>query len=42
MLNFAARHEIAPIVEVYSFDQINEALDRLRSGKARYRVVLKH
>jgi alcohol/geraniol dehydrogenase (NADP+) len=42
MLDFAARHAIAPIVEVYSFDRINEAIDRLRSGKARYRIVLKH
>lgn len=42
MLDFASRHAIAPIIEVFSFDQVNEALDRLRSGKARYRIVLKH
>jgi len=42
MLDFAARHQLAPIVEVFPFDQVNAALDRLRSGKARYRVVLKH
>jgi uncharacterized zinc-type alcohol dehydrogenase-like protein len=40
MLEFAARHGIAPVTETYRFDQVNEALDRLRSGKARYRVVL--
>jgi alcohol/geraniol dehydrogenase (NADP+) len=40
MLEFAARHEIKPMIETYPFDQVNEALDHLRSGKARYRVVL--
>jgi len=42
MLDFAARHEVAPIVEVFSFDQVNEALDKLRNGQPRYRLVLKH
>jgi alcohol/geraniol dehydrogenase (NADP+) len=42
MLDFAARHQIEPITETFAFSQVNEALDRLRSGKARYRVVLKH
>jgi alcohol/geraniol dehydrogenase (NADP+) len=42
MLEFAARHQIEPITETYSFDRVNEALDRLRSGKARYRLILKH
>jgi uncharacterized zinc-type alcohol dehydrogenase-like protein len=42
MLAFAARHDIRPVVEPYPFDQVNAALDRLRSGKARYRVVLSH
>jgi uncharacterized zinc-type alcohol dehydrogenase-like protein len=40
MLEFAARHDIKPVIETYPFDQVNEALDRLRSGKARYRIVL--
>ncbi len=40
MLDFAARHEIAPVTELFPMGQVNEALDRLRSGKARYRVVL--
>lgn len=40
MLEFAARHEIKPVVEVFGFDQVNEAIERLRSGQARYRVVL--
>ncbi len=40
MLEFAARHDIAPITEFYGFDEVNEALDRLRQGQAHYRVVL--
>ncbi len=40
MLDFAARHKIKPIIEKFRFDQINEAFDRLKSGKARYRIVL--
>ncbi len=40
MLEFAARHGIKPVVEIYPMDQVNEAMDRLRSGKARYRIVL--
>jgi uncharacterized zinc-type alcohol dehydrogenase-like protein len=40
MLDFAAFHAIKPIVEEYPVAQINEAVERLRSGGARYRVVL--
>lgn len=40
MLEFAVRHQIAPQVEVFPFDQVNRAVERLRSGQARYRVVL--
>ena len=40
MLEFAARHGIAPKVERFEFDQVNEAIDHLASGQARYRVVL--
>lgn len=42
MLDFAKQHEIQPIVEFYDFKDINAAIERLASGKARYRVVLKH
>ena len=42
MLDFAARHKVAPITEVYPFAKVNDAIERVRSGKARYRVVLKH
>ncbi len=42
ILNFAARHSIEPVTEFFPFEQVNEAMERLRSGKARYRIVLKH
>ncbi|MDX1669628.1 MAG: alcohol dehydrogenase, partial [Limnobacter sp.] len=40
MLEFAVQHDIEPVVEQFSFDQINEAIEHLRAGKPRYRVVL--
>jgi uncharacterized zinc-type alcohol dehydrogenase-like protein len=40
MLDFAARHDIAPQTEHYPMSRINEAFARLESGKARYRIVL--
>ncbi|MCP5161182.1 MAG: NAD(P)-dependent alcohol dehydrogenase [Hahellaceae bacterium] len=41
MLDFAARHQIAPIVETFPLSEVNAAIARLDSGQARYRVVLK-
>ncbi len=41
MIEFCTRHEIAPMTETYKMSQVNEALDHLRSGQARYRVILK-
>jgi len=40
MLDFAARHQVRAQVEKYPFAQVNDAMDRLKSGKARYRIVL--
>jgi len=40
MLEFAGLHKIRPVVETFSFDSINEAVSRVREGKAHYRVVL--
>ncbi len=40
MLEFAARHKIKPVIEKFSFDEINEAIAKLRSGQAHYRIVL--
>jgi alcohol/geraniol dehydrogenase (NADP+) len=40
MLEFAARHKIEPQVEHFALSDVNAALDHLRQGKARYRIVL--
>lgn len=40
LLQFAARHQIAPQIELYPMSQINDAIARLHSGQARYRIVL--
>ena len=40
MLDFAARHNVAPQTEHFPMSQINEAFARLESGKARYRIIL--
>jgi uncharacterized zinc-type alcohol dehydrogenase-like protein len=40
MLDFAARHNISPQTEHFPMSRINEAFDRLESGKARYRIIL--
>lgn len=40
MLKFAARHHILPQVEHFPMSRVNDALEHLEAGKARYRVVL--
>jgi uncharacterized zinc-type alcohol dehydrogenase-like protein len=40
MLDFAARHGIAAQTEEFPLTEVNAALDHLRAGKARYRIVL--
>ena len=40
MLDFAARHQIAPVTEHFPMSRINEAFARLEAGKAHYRIVL--
>lgn len=40
MLEFAARHKVAPTTEHFPMSKINEAFERLHEGKARYRIVL--
>ena len=39
-LDFSVLADVRPRIEVLLLEQANEALDRLRSGRARYRVVL--
>jgi alcohol/geraniol dehydrogenase (NADP+) len=40
MLDFCARHNIAPTCEYFPISKVNDAIAHLRAGKARYRVVL--
>lgn len=42
MLDFCVRHGIAPVIETFPFSQVNDALEHLRAGKARYRIVLEN
>ncbi|HRK96681.1 MAG TPA: NAD(P)-dependent alcohol dehydrogenase [Rhodospirillales bacterium] len=42
MVQFAARHGIAPTTEHFPMSRVNEAMDRLREGRARYRIVLEN
>ena len=42
MLRFAALHKVEPQVEMYPMSKVNDALEHLHSGKARYRIVLKN
>ncbi|KAJ2450131.1 hypothetical protein EV183_004481 [Coemansia sp. RSA 2336] len=41
-LEFAHKHNIRPIIEKYPIDDVNNALQRMDDGKARYRIVLTH
>ncbi|WP_439483596.1 NADPH-dependent aldehyde reductase Ahr [Cyclobacterium plantarum] len=42
MLEFCVRHGIYPITEEFPMSKVNEALEHLESGKARFRIVLKN
>ncbi|MBU3664979.1 MAG: NAD(P)-dependent alcohol dehydrogenase [Chthoniobacterales bacterium] len=42
MLDFCARHDIAPVTETFPMSKVNDAIAHLESGKARYRIVLQN
>jgi len=42
MLQFSARHGVAPVTEMFPMSKVNDAMEHLRAGKARYRIVLKN
>ncbi len=42
MLDFCARHGIAPQTETFAMADVNDALEHLKAGKARYRIVLEN
>jgi alcohol dehydrogenase len=41
MLNFSQRNNVASMNEIYPLEKAQEAYERMLSGKARFRVVLK-
>ena len=40
MLSFAQEHHITPMIEVMPMASVNQAIQRVRDNKARYRIVL--
>jgi uncharacterized zinc-type alcohol dehydrogenase-like protein len=40
MLDFAARHGVAPRVERFPMTRVNDAIAHQRAGRANYRLVL--
>ena len=42
MLDFAARHGIEPVTEIFPMSKVNDALEKLRTGKPGHRIVLQN
>ena len=42
MLEFCVRHDIYPTVEEFAMENVNDALEHLKEGNARFRIVLKN
>lgn len=42
MLEFCARHAVAPQIERFPLSKVNDAIAHLEAGKARYRIVLEN
>ncbi|MBA6316447.1 NADPH-dependent aldehyde reductase Ahr [Cellulophaga baltica] len=42
MLEFCVRHTIYPTVEEFPMEKVNEAIEHLEKGNARFRIVLKN
>jgi alcohol/geraniol dehydrogenase (NADP+) len=42
MLEFCGRHDIAPVTEEFPMSKVNDAVEHLAAGNARYRIVLKN
>lgn len=42
MLQFAAEHDIKPIIEVFPHSKASEAIKKVRDGSIRFRAVLKN
>ncbi|KXN72072.1 putative mannitol dehydrogenase [Conidiobolus coronatus NRRL 28638] len=41
-LDFAAKHNIKPLINEFPMSRVNEGIQHVRDGKVRYRVVLKN
>lgn len=42
MSEFCGRQKIEPVTETFPLSKVNDAIDHLRAGKARYRIVLEN
>ncbi|RKO85859.1 chaperonin 10-like protein [Blyttiomyces helicus] len=42
MLEFAAKHDVRPWIEVMPMDKVNEAVQKVQAGKPRFRIVLEN
>ncbi len=42
MLEFCARHNIAPVTETFKMSEASKAMHHLEEGKARYRIILEN
>lgn len=42
ILELAAQGKIKPMVEIYPFENINVALERLKAGKVQFRALIRH
>ena len=42
MIEFAARHGIGPVTETFPMSKVNDAMEKLRTGKPRFRLVLEN
>ncbi len=42
ILDFCAHHDISAVAESFPMSKVNNAVARVESGKARYRLVLKN
>jgi uncharacterized zinc-type alcohol dehydrogenase-like protein len=40
MLEFAARNDVKPVIEVMPMSSVNDAIEKVRRNEARYRIVL--
>ena len=40
MLEFSSRHGIDPVTEHFPMSKVNDAMENLRQGKAKYRLVI--